>query len=200
MPNHISNWVHIKGSKAAIKKLKADTIKQGEEDTVEFDFNGISPMPEELKNTVTPTQVVQTQAEANKINKDRGKLPYADGKVVAITEKEANRRKKLYGSKKYSFGEHDGILNWYDYANEYWGTKWGAYEASIVAETETSLTLFFNTAWAPPTPIFDKLAERGLEVHCFWQDEDPSNYGDYGDPYDYFDIDLTARVEFLGGN
>lgn len=191
MPNHITNWVEIKGTEAQITKLVIETLKEKENREAEFDFNGITPMPQELKETVSPPDIVDTQAEADKINADFATQPYpigSDQKIKAITLEERNRRLVKYG-----------VTNWYDWANENWGTKWGAYEVFIEAQTGTSLVLQFNTAWSPPTPIFEKLVREGYEVNCFWQDEDPSNSGTFGDPYEAFDIDLSATVEYLGG-
>lgn len=147
MPNHVTNWVVIKGSEAKIKKLKKDTIKPHEKDdnydngdNIQFDFNGIIPMPENIY---------------------RGD--------VGREERE-------------KYGENNSL----DWSVKNWGTKWGAYNAHLISETPTRLAVEFQTAWSPPDPIFETLEELGYEVHCFWQDEDPSNSGEWGEPYEYF--------------
>jgi len=39
-----------------------------------------------------------------------------------------------------------------DWARENWGTKWNAYSCQPIERTEDTLTLRFDTAWAPPYP------------------------------------------------
>lgn len=39
-----------------------------------------------------------------------------------------------------------------DWSREHWGTKWNAYDIRPVEEADDTLTLRFETAWAPPYP------------------------------------------------
>lgn len=50
--------------------------------------------------------------------------------------------------------------NWYDWNCENWGTKWDASDASIVKETSRSIQYYFDTAWAPPIPIIEKMSKQ----------------------------------------
>lgn len=213
MPNHVTNWVEISGMEEAMTKLKEQTYKPsvsnpGIKETPQepqFDFNGIIKMPEELKETVSPTQVVETQKEADIINKKYLKNSSdwlaGDQKIKAISAAEAKRRIEKYGGIAGRTSEdlvsellndgfviRTGILNWYDWACKHWGTKWGAYNVEKLYISPTKLVLKFDTAWSSPEPIFDKLTEMGFTVNCIWQDEDPTNEGEYGNPYDVFEI------------
>lgn len=47
-----------------------------------------------------------------------------------------------------------GSTTWYDWCIEKWGTKWGVAEFSY---NET--TMIFDTAWATPKPIFEKISK-----------------------------------------
>ncbi len=47
-----------------------------------------------------------------------------------------------------------GKNNWYDWSIDHWGTKWNAYY-----QEKKENTIFFNTAWSIPYPIYEKLAE-----------------------------------------
>lgn len=198
MPNHITNWVEIKhDSKVVMDEFKKATFVEGFQNTepggaykeTSFDFNGIVDMPKELLETSSPTDVVDTQEEADKANESFANAWSGDQKVKAITKKEALRRTKKYGGTDMTFGDKTyGILNWYDFAYKHWGTKWGAYNVELLYTDENTLVLKFDTAWSSPTPIFDKLVEAEFTVNCIWQDEDPSNQGEYGSPYDVFDI------------
>lgn len=46
----------------------------------------------------------------------------------------------------------------YDWCVKNWGTKWGTYEGQGIHRNSRSADVSFQTAWAPPTPVFDKLA------------------------------------------
>jgi len=187
MPNHITSYVQIKGDKEALDKLKKKTLTIKDE-VAEFDFNGIIKTPDEIARTGSPTQIVATQEEADKINEEHGKSPFNEGiDIWAITEEEKQRRLKKYGA-----------INWYDFHCDKWGTKWGAYDVSIIANKDDELVMQHDSAWSPPEPIWDKLSEMGFTVNAVWQDEDPSNQGEYGDPYEAFDIDHRITVEYMG--
>ena len=64
-----------------------------------------------------------------------------------------------------------GKDNWYDWSISHWGTKWNSYSNDC---DENSHTLSFQTAWAPPFPIIERLAERYPDVRFTheWADED----------------------------
>ena len=48
---------------------------------------------------------------------------------------------------------------WYVWHCQNWGTKWNACDTKVAREGEAIL-LSFDTAWAPPAPIFDEVARR----------------------------------------
>ena len=51
------------------------------------------------------------------------------------------------------------VPEWYRWSIQNWGTKWN----SVCAEkssTSAHNTVHFNTAWAPPVPVFEALAKR----------------------------------------
>jgi hypothetical protein len=49
--------------------------------------------------------------------------------------------------------------DWYLWRCENWGTKWNALDTTFAREGE-SILLSFDTAWAPPVPIFHEVARR----------------------------------------
>lgn len=52
-----------------------------------------------------------------------------------------------------------GHKGWYDWSVANWGTKWGAYSSVTDPEGEAdSCRIKFNTAWAPPLPVLQRLA------------------------------------------
>jgi hypothetical protein len=57
---------------------------------------------------------------------------------------------------------------WYVWSYEHWGTKWNACHSAYSAKDPENVILF-DTAWAPPVPIFEALANRfpsyEIQVH-----------------------------------
>lgn len=62
-----------------------------------------------------------------------------------------------------------GKNNWYDWNIENWGTKWNAYNIELGYNSIT-----FDTAWATPMNVIDKLAEMfpHVIIEHEWADED----------------------------
>jgi len=46
-----------------------------------------------------------------------------------------------------------GANDWYEWANQHWGTKWGTYDTHLVRE-EGRLILTFSTAWSFPYEFY----------------------------------------------
>lgn len=59
-----------------------------------------------------------------------------------------------------------GKNNWYDWSNSHWGTNWNAYY-----QEKKENTIFFNTAWSIPYPIYEKLAEICYENDVTFEGE-----------------------------
>ena len=66
-----------------------------------------------------------------------------------------------------------GCTSWYNWRIENWGTKWGVSEFSC-----NRTTMIFETAWATPEPIFEKLSEEFPNdyIEVKYADECYSNY------------------------
>jgi len=69
---------------------------------------------------------------------------------------------EYYGTHGWKDGKEVGRTpnNWYEFNSREWGTKWDASDEELTEESETSLTYNFQTAWAPPTPVFQAMAEQ----------------------------------------
>lgn len=174
MPNWHTNYVAVIGEPEAVKKIPAD-----------FDFQKICPMPEELKGTTSPTETVDTQAQADEIN---ARCP---GK--AITADEAAERLRKYGA-----------VDWYAWSLAHWGSKWPASDVEEAGGLETpegasqpvSVRRWsFETPWAPPYTLYRKLEEKyGVSVYAVDYDEDFQGVFGYGDPETVsrlFTVDVT---------
>jgi len=166
---------------------------------VVFSFNAIIPMPEELKRTGSPPQILDTQEEVDREierrNKDaeKSKMPdlMRDGLVYAITKEEAEKRGNKYGYHRTPTFEHHSVTDngngnssgsfrqtgykdepivcWYDWACENWDTKWDAADACILDNSDEHLTYEFSTAWGPPMPIYKKLVREFPALNISWR-------------------------------
>jgi len=144
MPNHTQNEVLIETNTneeqeiLALQILKNDLgIKDGQ-----FDFNGVIPMPDELKKGA------EMSTEDFLDGKEIKDYELVMGKYVP---KDLKIRKMLvikYGSD-----------NWYDWAKDHWGTKWNAYDVEICQNEESTLQVDFTTAWDSPREIVEKISD-----------------------------------------
>ena len=62
-----------------------------------------------------------------------------------------------------------GDNNWYKWSTNNWGTKWNAVESEIIDNK-----IIFETAWACPHPVLEKLSEifTSPTFEYIWADED----------------------------
>jgi hypothetical protein len=192
MPNHITTEVEISGTKEKIADLvkKTKLIRDGDVEENHFDFNGILPMPPELTATTSPTTIVPTQEEADEKNKadieTAKKNNYNHDSDRYISQEEADRRMKKYNA-----------LNWYDYANRNWGTKWNCYEVKYTAGDDTKIVIQLDTAWDTPRGIWEELERQGFTVKGVMYGE-MDGYDFYGAGDEVFEAYQNVEVEYVG--
>jgi len=75
--------------------------------------------------------------------------------------------------------DENGVTGWYEWRLQNWGTKWDIYDAHCDRIDANTLQLYFNTAWSPPIPVFDKLVDMGFEVTARYLDEGWMYIGEY---------------------
>ena len=61
-----------------------------------------------------------------------------------------------------------GIPNWYDWSFTNWGTKWDAAHLDWHQLDEHTVEFNFDTAWSPPIPVYEALAEQGYQVEAYY--------------------------------
>jgi hypothetical protein len=98
----------------------------------------------------------------------------------------------------------------YDWSVENWGTKW---EASIIdwsRDSDNELSIYCDTAWSPPTALYQYLTEQGWQVEAYYHEGGMGYAGKYTseDGDDYYEYDVTDQntideipsdiVEFAG--
>ena len=90
----------------------------------------------------------------------------------------------------------DGYNNWYDWQVAHWGTKWDVDPISEEYDGET-LSLSFDSAWAPPIELYAYLVEQGFEVSANYY-EPGMDYGGFwidGDDNCISDVSEIARQD-----
>jgi hypothetical protein len=84
--------------------------------------------------------------------------------------------------------------NWYSWNLENWGTKWevSPYEYSI--NEDGKLYVSFDSAWGPPTNLYDYMYDKGYDVEAFYNEEGMAFAGWYidGEDNQYQYGDLSA--------
>ena len=98
-------------------------------------------------------------------------------------------QKKLLEATEHNLAVH-GYGNWYDYCVNEWGTKWdvGA-DGQATLTSPNTITMGFDSAWAPPVPAMEKFQDLGFKVKLiYWEsgmcfaglfDENGDDYIDY---------------------
>lgn len=74
--------------------------------------------------------------------------------------------------------------SWYDWRVDNWGTKWDIEDPDCVVERnaeDATLLARFESAWAPPTSIYDELHQRGFTVKAYWYEPAMAFAGIYND-------------------
>ena len=205
MPNNTENIVAFEGDYENITKLYALTMKKDDDDHDFFDCNAVVPMPEDLnivdcsrgymaaeylfdcacKDNDLPlplANIIEQLKEQNGSN-DKQKMYERLTSHDEEYEKEYGMTWREMGTKYYENYKKYGFATWYRWKVENWGTKWGAYETEVLqydADERYPDSCYFDvkfqTAWAPPMPIYRKLHEMfpSVTINAYWSDE-----GDY---------------------
>ena len=73
-----------------------------------------------------------------------------------------------------------GATDWYDWATNNWGTKWDTSDARIIYDNtdpmmpgHRTVRIEFETAWAPPMPVYDALAKMFPNTNIFAAYDEP---------------------------
>jgi hypothetical protein len=195
MPNHIENNVLIVATDELVKQIR-DEIR-GDENEIDsdtgerlcIDFDKINPLPKELVDTRSPTNIV-SQEEYDKQEKQLVELrqkaeQFKDKLFNDLTDEERKIRNDLHYSSRsitqemsLDFKQRFGYDNWYDWRLENNGTKWGAY--SCLGGEHSENNFFFQTAWAHPIELMTALSKKYPEaifVSTFADEDTGSNCG-----------------------
>lgn len=163
MANHVTNKLRFAGKESKVKEM-LNSVKGIKCD---FDIDSFYPVPEELKNTVSPTRIVSNEELKKRVNKrDRGELTDYELQCMPMTESRSKQLIKNYGAD-----------NWFDWCSKNWGTKWGAYDVEKCDDT-----FEFLTAWRTPMPAMIVLSKMHPEVELsvrYFDEDFGCNVGEY---------------------
>lgn len=71
-------------------------------------------------------------------------------------------------------GERSGDTrnNWYHFNVREWGTKWDTYDLEVTSAPRAFYAQF-SSAWSPPLPVFEAMAEQHpeLDFSFYWEEE-----------------------------
>lgn len=185
MPNHVKNIITIKGDEKKIREM-LEAIKNDDYGLGTVDFNKIIPMPDSLnieagsrtdrglklyKEFVSECLFDNRETDVLKISAD-----VLDKSEKSFLSKRDDIKRDEWNSGKTAWNniQKYGAPTWYEWGINNWGTKWNAYGYEKGADYSACDALTFQTAWAPPHPILQKLSEMYPDItfeHA-WADED----------------------------
>lgn len=169
MPNYCDCDLLVRGNPedvAAFLKKAESPKPDGEGKLVPLDFNSFVPMPKELNLPAGGPELgyeakYGTEMELRSIfyhpwAKDLGRTREALLEHLAKTNPEALALAEKY---KENIEKH-GHRHWYSWCTAHWGTKWGANDPELIEKGERRARLCFTTAWSPPKPVVEAMAEQ----------------------------------------
>lgn len=79
-----------------------------------------------------------------------------------------------------------GATDWYSFQTSRWGTKWDVEPYNPVELDGNSISFGFDSAWSPPTGVYDALVEQGFTVKAFYWESGMCFAGKWEDGEDDF--------------
>jgi hypothetical protein len=156
MPNWSVNEVTVYGEPEMIDKIEKTA----------FEFTKIIPPPQALVDDCEEYCTVCKSRELVALNGNHKRCTKCDvgsniGGRVGHTGTDRERYRQLNKAETKlakSWLKKYGTDSWYEWNIENWGTKWDAGEVTMDRLDEKTLRAVFHTAWSPPEPIFERLA------------------------------------------
>jgi hypothetical protein len=81
--------------------------------------------------------------------------------------------------------EKYGHVDWYSWSVENWGTKWNC-DSQDWNRDGDSISFWFDSAWAPPTNLYEKIFGEGYEVEAYYLEEGMQFVGKFSDGSDEY--------------
>lgn len=171
MPNHVTNRLTITGENLQ-KFLKTLILEEDAENYPHINFDAIIPSPESLSNTAAGGGREYSWAKELCGQKSMFGCPRDEIDMTTLDDEALDHFVELCKNIR----DH-GYSDWYGWNVDNWGTKWNAYSQELYSDClPKQVVIRFDTAWAAPHPIIEKMAE-GFEGNILheWADEDTGN-------------------------
>jgi hypothetical protein len=181
MPNWVSIVANFEGEQKDIDNI-FNLIKGVDEngEATKFDFNRLIPMPEELDiesggRGITGLAYLFRHAESSDEEEIIAKAysnecMFDDIRTANVTDDIDEGTIKM-GRQYLSNHKKYGYCTWYRWTINNWGTKWNACNVSVGEKS-----IYLDTAWSFPVPIFEKLIEicheNNVVMSGYFCDED----------------------------
>jgi hypothetical protein len=159
MPNWSYNRLSVTGSAEAMKPFLSEAVKGGS-----FKMSNIFPMPEKIKNTISPSSAAKN---VRWMNEDR-RSANREGSISDILGEEPEGLIPCENNTDEKCREliaEYGTDNWYDWNIQAYGTKWDfSADEEELDISETCLEASFDTAWSPPIAFLERLQARFPDI------------------------------------
>ena len=185
MPNHVENRIEFSGDTLQIKAM-LETIKNDEYGIGTIDFNKIIPMPESLNIEAGSRtdrglkayrdfiEVYILGRSAEEVQKVLENIPIESENAFLRQRTDVKRDELELGKTAWNNVRQYNAPTWYEWCIQNWGTKWNAYGYEPDTDYSSSDALTFQTAWAGPHPILQRLSKMfpNIAFRHLWADED----------------------------
>ncbi|EPE1527173.1 TPA: hypothetical protein ACYSC8_000140 [Citrobacter freundii] len=168
MPNHVTNRLTITGDEQSLSELFNACFRKQKREIPDFWYEKANDL-----NADTESR----KEWSDRIAEKEAQEPYDvfDFELIIPVPAFISRGNLSFGSREEKTGR-----NWSKFNPERWGTKWNAYDMSIVEHTESKLVIKFDTAWNIPEPVIKELVTWFPELMFFHEfyDEGGWFFGD----------------------
>lgn len=186
MPNHVENYITIRGDKQRIDELR-EAVKNDEIGVGSIDFEKLIPMPESLNITCGSSTDKGLKAYKEFVDictfggansdMDLLNIPEEKEKIFLHMRKDISSEEWELGRQAFRNEKMYGASTWYDWSCDNWGTKWNAYGYSQGLDYSDIDGIYCQTAWSAPHGAIEHLAQMypDLKFTHEWADEDLGN-------------------------
>jgi hypothetical protein len=93
--------------------------------------------------------------------------------------------------------EKYGAADWYSWSVENWGTKWDVESVDAAEADGNSVSVYFDSAWAPPIAFYQHMETLGFTVDAFYYEPGMAFCGRYseGEDAEFMIPDTAAEAE-----
>jgi hypothetical protein len=200
--------MRVTGPKAAVATFRTQHIRPHKgTDGLTLDFNTVIPAPEILTGIEASSRVEMAMEKlSGREFIKRAQWSDEQRARFAAAMEELTPAELRMGEQALQALAETGHATWYSWNIAHWGTKWNAYDFSVVEEKPSTVeknavefVCRFDTAWSTPHPVFVQLAAMHPDL-VFWTDsyDEGGNFATHGEGtdgvFDEYDRDTNAEA------